>query len=848
MVNPNKHKDNLNEEDLEEIYNRLNKKYEHSRDYNTKKQLNQQILILILLCRKFPAKYLVEIKYDFFELESNDILTKHLKEHLSNNFCEVDGLLLTNRNKQALKNEDIPKILSNIDHGLKKEVTIEALTITKSKLNDNGKKNFNKKNIKNYITSNKKLEELKKQLEKIEEKEEKTTGNINEEDLNQKLNKVKRELEEHITNTLTNKNDSLSRELKNIQEKQDKLEKIIKIKEDKNNKSINKINENIKQSNIKNKKLTESINNINKQQAHNITNLDEENMENFNQNMNKILDRINDLTDKQEKINEKLNKIEYGRKYNEVEKSSQKVKKSLQESPEEKNNIIKSDNMSNKVNMVEEKDFKMFCYHWFNRNLKITDSEDDVIGLAALEKKLTQYITGHNMQIRTDILFNKLESYLKYWFNQTRKNMNFTYITNKSINGNKIYSNLKFMNLKEDRENRIKNTIIEWIRENTREKRGSKTYTQDIFNNLKPLFEDNGWIITKSEEWKTLHDMGLTKICESRSFSQIIGKSMKEVYKHTNYEIQRDTPNNTGKVTWYSNIEIINNKISSRLEETIKYELSDEINETDELIYTWLNDNITYTENHEVYIDLKELLTRIDEHLEKHDIKLEENTLEIIVKNYFKNRNATIEDNIIKSVQLKCEDNNNQSADIINTWINNHIIITDDDEDKAFLDEIYEKVLSHLHEANINIVNNDVYQELPESIKKKFITETKYKEILNNRLKEHITSTKIIDDPINGKYIKNTKIIRYNILKPEITTQWVEDNIESILKNSIVYKKDVNNRFTQFMTKNNIKNTLNKSVEEQIDEKIHEYYNKKKNIILKDLQDDYDTFYAIIQN
>lgn len=132
MVNPLKHVNNLNAEDLEYIYNNLCKEYENTRDFNTKKNLNQEILILILLCRRFSVQELVHIDFDFFKSEPhNSILYKHLLEHSLNNFCKIDGLLLTNSHKKALTCEDIENILSGIDTGdVKKKLSIESLSIT----------------------------------------------------------------------------------------------------------------------------------------------------------------------------------------------------------------------------------------------------------------------------------------------------------------------------------------------------------------------------------------------------------------------------------------------------------------------------------------------------------------------------------------------------------------------------------------------------------------------------------------------------------------------------------------------------------------------------------------------
>ena len=149
MVNPLKHVNNLNANDLEIIYRGLSKKYDSSTDSNEKKNLNQQILILILLCRRFPLQDLVKIRFDFFKSEpKNSILYRHLMEHSLNNFCKIDGLLLTDCDNHALTVEDVEDILASIDTGeVNKKLSVESLNITNSMLNDFGKMNFNKKNF-----------------------------------------------------------------------------------------------------------------------------------------------------------------------------------------------------------------------------------------------------------------------------------------------------------------------------------------------------------------------------------------------------------------------------------------------------------------------------------------------------------------------------------------------------------------------------------------------------------------------------------------------------------------------------------------------------------------------------
>jgi len=221
MVNPLKHSNNLNPEDLEHIYNRLCIEYERARDFNNKKRINQQILIMILLCRRFPVQDLVKITYDFFESEpSKSILHKHLKEQSMNNYCDIKGLLLTNRQNRALNIDDVEKIVSGIDTGsVNKELTVNSLNISKSLLNDFGKMNYNKKRIKKFL-------ELKNTIKVMEESiQENEDNKVSQDD----KDSITKEITDNVSNNLQSyldeniRNEDYTSQLNQIKENQDIL-------------------------------------------------------------------------------------------------------------------------------------------------------------------------------------------------------------------------------------------------------------------------------------------------------------------------------------------------------------------------------------------------------------------------------------------------------------------------------------------------------------------------------------------------------------------------------------------------------------------------------------------------
>ena len=83
MVNPNKHANNLNEDDLEKIYNRLEQQYENTEDYHSRKMINQQKIAFILSCKRFSPSDMVRIPYSFFQkIERDDVLYEPVTTHI----------------------------------------------------------------------------------------------------------------------------------------------------------------------------------------------------------------------------------------------------------------------------------------------------------------------------------------------------------------------------------------------------------------------------------------------------------------------------------------------------------------------------------------------------------------------------------------------------------------------------------------------------------------------------------------------------------------------------------------------------------------------------------------------
>ena len=594
---------------------------------------------------------------------------------------------------------------------------------------------------------------------------------------------------------IINKIDKNIVKLGNIEEKQELMADSLQNKYNQLSKTVGKIHQNVKSQNNRYSQIMENLkeikNNISKESTGNIE-------------------------DKLELIIQQLEKQETQPQYNQVEKTSSTV-------------------MLN---------YKEYMYKWFNKNLKITKNPHNVIDMEELKTKIDKHFeTEEEHTIDLTKIYNRLESYLKYWYNQHNNNISFEDIINTSLNNNKLYSYIKFIDIKEERENRIKNTIIAWLKEYTCEVEGTRTYTEDILRNIQPLFEENGWIITTPEEYSQLQEAGFTKVCVKRTFSQIIGKAVQDYYSHiTKDTTQRDTPGN-GHVTWYPNIEIIDKKASDTLQIKIKDELTNDIFDSDNKICKWLNKNLKYTGNNDDKIKRETLQIQLRQYHKEEISMISEDTLQrllnIMLEKLGEKYNTKYEDStgILSSFTIIHEEN---MKGIITKWVECHLEYTGNPEDTVSVEELNEKLLTTLYKKNITIIKDDLYQQIPEQLKNNFTKEYEYNETVNKILQQEVQKYDKENENIIG-----ARLIQYKNLKQEDITKWVNKNIEQLLENNISNKKTILNNFNKYLTQNNTRNNTNQTLEQLLDEEIQKHYTKQ-NITLKLLKDNQDTYYAII--
>lgn len=830
MVNPLKHVNNLNANDLESIYLGLSKEYDSSTDSNEKKNLNQQILILILLCRRFPLQDLVKIRFDFFKSEPrNSILYRHLMEHSLNNFCKIDGILLTDCDNHTLTVEDVEDILASIDTGeVNKKLSVESLNITNSMLNDFGKMNFNKKNIRKYLDRKSSSIEVvdKDKLSNSLDDDFKLTDRI--------IDGISDRIISHLDESITS--DDYEMDIQEVKEKQDILEDSLSNKHNQLTNKLSKIHQNIKSSNNKYKEFNNYFNEIALLKDSINTNLEKQDMklaiieEKFDEVLEKM-DELNNTENSKYLMQGYLDKDEEMKSYNNHENVE--------------NNMMQTVTGENKY--IED---KKFVYNWFNHNIKISNNVHNTISMEEIVSKISRDIENQNIQIDLFSLFNRMESYLSYWYKEHNPKVLFKDIKNTSIKGNEFYSYLKFININEERENRIKNIVVEWLKDNTCEVEGSKTYTQEIFDKIEPIFLDNGWIITTPEEWKELHDAGFSNAVPTRTFSQIIGKAVQDVYQSISKDtIQRDTPSDSGNVTWYPNIQILDKKISSNLESTIKDELSKDAFESDNIIYNWLKDNVIYTAMAEDKISLSSLFENLIKYLQVIEINISEKSFETVFNNmlrlFLENFQVELEskDEIIGFKLLNKSDN--IGLIILKDWIENHIIITGNVEDKVFLEDINEKVLSAVYHEKINVINDTLYVQISPELRKSCITLSEFEESLKTILEEKFNDKKVSDN-LEGIYYSGIKIIKYTSLNENHIREWINKNIEILLKANVASKDDIINNFDNYLLNHNIKNTTKYSIDELLDVAMREYYDNVNNVSLKLLNDSQNEYYVLV--
>ncbi|RAP53776.1 MAG: hypothetical protein BZ138_00035 [Methanosphaera sp. rholeuAM270] len=563
---------------------------------------------------------------------------------------------------------------------------------------------------------------------------------------------------------------------------------------------------------------------------------------------NHLENKITELSLMEENINTKLSSQKKILKLLE-ENINQLLEEALSQKHEPVENHQKGkcaqDNTSVKNTVV---DYKAFTYKWFDNNIKISKNPHNTITIEQIQSKMEKHFQKEEICVEKKFLYDRLESYLGSWYNNHKVVNDFKSIRNESINGKILYSNLEFIDINHERENRMKNIIIAWLKENTTEVKGSKTYTKDLQDKIQPIFERNGWVITTPEEYKQLHDAGFTRVCIKRTFSQIIGKAVQEIYNSiTKDTIQRDTPSN-GYVTWYPNIQIVDRQESNRLQTQMENELSDKIFQSDNRIYLWLKDNLTYTGDEHDITTKKTILYALQKYLDEEKLEITQETLERIYNTSLGRlfeQYGIEKDNFNVLQGFLMEDSRIENLrKIIIAWADNHLEKTGNDGDKVYLNELYEKLIVVLYQENITIIKDDLYEQLPKTMEKNFINETQFQQLINAALTKKV-SDNIITDQYDRPYLKGYKITRYQQLRQEHIKQWIDNNLEKLLAENVAPKSDIMKNFQKYLEKNNIKNNTNNTIAQIIDKQINQYYQNTQKT-LKLLNDSENEYYVLI--
>ena len=828
MVNPRKHANNLNEEDLEKIYSRLNQQFMGARDFRSRKEINQQLLIFILACKRFGSVDLIRIPSSYFKnVARDDILYEPISRHIKEGYCELDGLLLTNHVNNPYKQEDVDKLLSNINMGsFSKVISIDTLNKTKSRFNDYGEKCFDKHKLKEYLNLRESLDCSEEKVEKEFVESRDTMSNEDIVYLKEKVDKLADEVQKQVEKSQTFLPDEYLDNLEYIKQRQEILEDSLSNRYNQLSGTMNNIHQKVKSFNKKYKQLNDNIVHLG-----NIASGDslKGSIREYDARLDEVMKKLEDIKDIQEDI------------YRQVRTVNSKEP-------------IGSEDMSADCDGEEgcmdfpKVEYKEFMYGWFTKNMKITRNPHDVVDMKVITNKLEKYLDSRDISVDRAYLFNRLESYLSYWYNSHDTVMLFRDIKSENINGGEFYSNIRFIDFNLEHENRIKNSIIAWLRENTREAAGAKTYTRDIFNRIEPIFEENGWIITDNEEWRQLHDAGYTKVCPKRTFSQIIGKSVQFVYNSIG--TRRDVPRGTGNITWYPDLEIIDKEVSSSVHSMMKNELTGGIMESDNIICKWLDDNLIYTDRDSDETSITLVREKLLKHFEERDIHISKSLLGQVFVNSLEK--FLSQEGIVfnRDVPVICkfilkDDTEKILGNKIACWMECHLIPTENPNDRVYLEDIREKLISYLYQENLTVVSDDIYLQLPNSLKGKFIEERMFRQSLEGILDTEVNTRKV-EDNVDGTYFISLEFVKYKKLEQEHVTGWIEDNIEELLKSNVAYRNTILDEFRGYLSEHNIVNRTGFSLEEVVDRGIRDYYFNNSKVSLKQVNDTENDYYILI--
>ncbi|MBE6486715.1 MAG: hypothetical protein E7Z85_07750 [Methanosphaera stadtmanae] len=264
-----------------------------------------------------------------------------------------------------------------------------------------------------------------------------------------------------------------------------------------------------------------------------------------------------------------------------------------------------------------------------------------------------------------------------------------------------------------------------------------------------------------------------------------------------------------------------------------------------------MKNNLIYTSRDDDRIETSLLLENLIKYLQLHEVNISEKALLTFFNNIlgvFLNDNHVDLSDSSEIVGFKLlNEYDNRASNIVDNWINNHIIIVDNYNEKTLMDDIKEKVLSALYHEGISMVNNDVFIQLPDELKSNFIIESEFHEHIQKALIEKVGSDRIFNNP-DGSYVEQIQIMKYKALTEEDLREWINSNLEELLKANVVNKKNIIDNFSRYLKEQNIKNTTQHSIEQLIDAAMKDYYANVSEVTLKLLNDSQNEYYVLVSD
>ncbi len=836
MVNPKKYTNNLNEDDLNKIYNKLNIAYKSSRDLKIKKNINQQILIFILACRRLSSYELVRIPYKAIENDVNDIIYKHLSEQVNNNFCSIDDLLLTDANYEPLKEEDIDQILGKIKiDKLDKKITVSALNVTKSRFNEFNKKNINKRKLNKFIefqNEKRKMNDNINSILKDNEHEELEDKYDNITELEEKLELIDYNLQNFKENF-----NPIKQEIRKNTKLIDKLMNTQKSFEESYYTNINQLNRNLEdiKSNVI-EKIENTSNNISLEDIKDIKNnltLLIENQKIILKNIknNDSLYRENLDYPKEEVYNERSsdnNHIyeEYFKKLNENEiKEFLSLKKTNNKKITYENIIEFKD--------IDEKELKTDVIDWLCDNIKISYDEKSYVEDIYIINKLRHYFHKNKKNFDEIILQKNLTDYISSWY---YKNTKWEY--NEKLIYEDEYGVKRFPRIRlisnntditaENANNKFLSIIITWLKENTVKSNGFSSYNEEILDKIRILFEKEGWeFIHDYEEYSEFKNKSF-KVIYIKNFSQLIGKAIKKIYPFINDRTVSVEKNRTR----YPNIKI-KEKYEIMTLNHIKTEFPEIKYEDNNQIYDWILNNIKFTNKNNHMVNIEILLTELRDNLGFKDQISDSTMKDVFLFSFNKFHSEFSEDKLLIYnnnfiIGYEYTKMNIHHKHIINSWIINHIEYSNDPQDKILIDVLKSKVTIELLDNNISVVNDLMYSNLPDEYKKFLITKSSFEHIFDFTLKNNYPNLEI--KKINGEnYVFGIKMYLDKLLTENMIKEWIKEHITIVDQPLVLYESKIIEELENYMITNKIRTKTDFDLNNHLLKELNKYYLENKN-------------------